>query len=68
MIVIAGLLVPVSKCEVDEEFNGINHQTSHNGVFKIKVLDVDQSILEEIGGIELLLGGSYVTFGKDEAI
>jgi len=57
-----GDIVQISSCKIDEEFDGVNHQTSHNGMYKIKVKNVPQNILDEIGGIRIVMGGSYATF------
>ena len=43
---------------------GVNHQTSHDGLFKIKAKNISQDILNEIGGIKLTLSGSYINMGK----
>ena len=57
-----GDVVQISSCQIDEEFDGVNHQTSHNGVYKVKVKNVAEDLLEEIGGIRIILGGSYTTY------
>jgi len=59
-----GEIIPISGCEVSEEFNGVNHKTSHDGLFKVKAIDIRQEILDKIGGIRVTLDGSYVTHGK----
>ena len=33
---------------------------------KVKIVDIAEDILAEIGGIKVTLGGSYITKGKDE--
>ena len=33
---------------------------------KVKIVDVSEDILAEIGGIRVTLGGSYITKGKEE--
>ena len=62
--VYSGEIIPISGCEVSEEFNGVNHKTSHDGLFKVKAIDIRQEILDKIGGIRVTLDGSYVTHGK----
>ena len=61
---ITGEIVQNSKCEVAQEFQGVNHKTSHDGLFKIKAKDISQKILNEIGGIRVKMSGSFVGHGK----
>merc|ERR1712227_34277 len=45
-------------CEVSEEFDGVNHQTSHDGMFKIQAMEISQEILD----------GTYVDIGNKHDI
>ena len=54
----------MADCSITAEFDGVSHKTSHDGLFKIKPRQIPQEILNEIGGIRVRLGGSFVTFGK----
>ena len=62
--VYSGEIVPISSCEVTEEFNGVNHKTSHDGLYKVVAKNISEAILDDIGGIRITFGGSYVTHGK----
>jgi len=57
-------IVNVAECGIDEEFAGTNHKTSPNGVFRIVSQDIPSDILDQVGGIRVLVGGSYMPFGK----
>jgi len=57
-------IVNVAECGIDEEFAGTNHKTSPNGVFRIVSQNIPSDILEQVGGIRVLVGGSYMPFGK----
>jgi len=48
-------------CRVSAEMDGTNHKTSHNGMFKVKAVNVKQKYLEEIGGIRVILSGTRIT-------
>jgi len=54
-----GHIQHISSCEVDHEFDGVNHKTSHDGLFKVVAKNIRQDILDLIGGIKVTLGGSY---------
>merc|ERR1711892_178573 len=54
-----GHIQHISSCEVDHEFDGVNHKTSHDGLFKVVAKHIRQDILDLIGGIKVTLGGSY---------
>jgi len=56
-----GEVVPIAKCEVDQEFDGVNHKTSHDGVYTITSLDIEQSIIDQMKAIRVIFGGSYTT-------
>ena len=45
-------------------FKGVNHQTSHDGLFKIKALNISQDILNQIGGVNITLSGTYVNMAN----
>ena len=59
--VYSGEIVPISGCEVTEEFNGVNHKTSHDGLYKVVARDIREDILDEIGGIRITFDGSCAT-------
>merc|ERR1712012_1466290 len=59
-----GVIKPISGCEVTEEFNGVNHKTSHDGLYKVVAQNISQAILDDIGGIRVTFGGPYVTHGE----
>ena len=55
----------MDSCKVNEEFTNINYETSHNGLFKFKVaVDIDQTILDQIEGLKVSVGGSSAIYGK----
>ena len=57
----------VNECKVDEEFRNINMKTSHDGLFQFKAVDISQEILDQVGAIRVVLGGTYALNGrKDE--
>jgi len=56
-----GEIINISSCEVDHEFDGVNHKTSHDGVFKVVAKNIQQEILDNAGGIKVTVGGSYAT-------
>ena len=60
-----GEIYTISSCEVDHEFDGVNHKTSHDGVFKVVAKNMPQEILDQVGGIKVTVGGSYATKGKE---
>ena len=64
IISIVGEITTISSCEVDQEFNGVNHKTTHDGVFRIVAKNIKQKILDQVGGIKITVGGSYATKGK----
>eukprot|EP00090_Calanus_glacialis_P038241 TRINITY_DN66828_c0_g1_i1.p1 TRINITY_DN66828_c0_g1~~TRINITY_DN66828_c0_g1_i1.p1 ORF type:complete len:227 (+),score=55.07 TRINITY_DN66828_c0_g1_i1:53-682(+) len=59
-----GEIQTISSCEVDHEFDGVNHKTSHDGVFKVVAKNMRQEILDQVGGIKVTVSGSYATQGK----
>jgi len=60
-----GEVNPIAKCEVDQEFDGVNHKSSHDGVFTIKSFNNEQNILDQMKAIRVILGGSYATRFKE---
>ena len=54
----------ISSCEVTEEFNGVNHKTSYDGIYKVVAKNIRQAILDDIGGIRVTFSGSYATYAK----
>ena len=52
-------------CEVDEEFEGVNHKTSHDGIFKVVAHDIGQKYLDMVDKIRITVGGSYISRAKD---
>ena len=57
----------VNECKVDEEFRNINMKTSHDGLFQFKAVDISQEILDQVGEIRVILGGTCALNGrKDE--
>ena len=63
-LVYSGEIEKVSYCEVTEEFNGVNHKTSHDGIYKVVAKNIRQAILDDIGGIRVTFSGSYATYAK----
>ena len=51
----------VSKCAIAEEFDGKKHKTSHDGLFKIIAENISEETLADIGGIRVVIWGTYVT-------
>ena len=42
-------------------------KTSHDGLFQFKAVDISQEILDQVGAIRVILGGTYALNGrKDE--
>ena len=58
-----GEIYTISSCEVDHEFDGVNHKTSHDGVFKVVATKMSPDILNQVGGIKVTVGGSYAPHG-----
>ena len=53
-------------CALITEFDGVNHKTSHDGLFKVKIEMVNEEALAQIGGIRVTVGGEYtLKKGKD---
>lgn len=46
---------------VSEEVDGVNHMTSHDGMFKVKKDGISQETLDKIGGIRVKFSGSSIT-------
>ena len=66
---ILGEIIQIHPCMVSEEVSGVNHMTSHDGMFKVKADGISQEILDIIGGIRVKFSGSSVTeFKKDYII
>ena len=63
MYLVLGEEVTISDCKIDEEFNGVNHKTSHDGVFRIVATEISQEVLDNIRGVKVTFAGSYSTFG-----
>jgi len=61
-----GDVIQMAKCEIDQEFDGVNHKTSHDGMFRITAENVDQTILDQVNGLKITVSGSYITRGKKE--
>ena len=59
MISFLGEITTISDCQVDQEFDGVNHKTSHDGVFKVVAKNIPQDILDIAGGIKVTVGGSH---------
>ena len=57
---ICGLEYISARISFPSFFKGVNHQTSHDGLFKIKALNISQDILNQIGGVNITLSGTYV--------
>ena len=51
-------MVSIKDCKIDEEFNGVNHKPSHDGVFKIEVFSISEEILDKVSGVKITIGGS----------
>ena len=54
----------MTMCEIDQEFDGVNHKTSHDGVFRISSEEIDQNILNQVAGLKIIVSGSFITRGK----
>merc|ERR1712059_114982 len=57
----------VTHCKDDDEFSGINHKVSHDGVFRVVAREVPQEYLEKVGSIDVVVWGSYIFKGKKKA-
>ena len=54
----------MESCKVNEEFNNLNYETSHDGLFKFTVaVDIDQEILDQVGEIRVTVYGSSAIYG-----
>ena len=51
-------------CKVSAEVDGTNHKTSHDGMFKVKAVNVKDEYLDQIGGIKVTLSGTSITHFK----
>ena len=47
-------------CKISDEFDGVNHKTTHDGLLKVRSVHVRQEILDEIDGIRVTLKGQGV--------
>ena len=54
----------MTMCEIDQEFDGVNHKTSHDGVFRISPENIDQNILDQAAGLKINVSASFITRGK----
>ena len=55
-----GPIHQVFMCKISDEFDGVNHKTSHDGLLKVRSVHVRQEILDEIDGIRVTLKGQGV--------
>jgi len=58
----------ITACEMDHEFDGASHKTSHNGVFHIIAQNIDQELMEQAAKLQVTVSGSYIAIGKDTEI
>lgn len=57
---VEGEIVQIDDCKQAEEFSGVNHKTSHDGVIRLVPREVPQEILDQVVKIHVTVGGSFI--------
>jgi len=54
-------------CTIDEGFRSTSYQPTPDGTFTIRLVDADKFDLDNLARIDVILGGSHIPLGKEQA-